>query len=128
VFTLNTIVKNREEIERSYIQCGSFSKHQKSLKYSPLEKLAALTAWFKQACKSNSSADGTHLKEKVLNIATNLRTDNFSATNGWLDRFKRRHNTAYRNLSGESKSVHSETVEDWKNYRILKEIEGYDLL
>jgi hypothetical protein len=31
-------VKNGDEIERSYVKCGSFSKQQKSLKQSPLEK------------------------------------------------------------------------------------------
>jgi hypothetical protein len=49
------------------------------------------------------------------------------ASNGWISRFKRRHNTAYRNLSRESWSVDSETVEDWKNYRLLQETEGNDL-
>jgi hypothetical protein len=61
-----------------------------------------------------------HLKGKALNIAAHLPTTNFSATNGWLDRFKGRHNTAYRNLSGESKSVDSETAEDWKYYKTIK--------
>jgi hypothetical protein len=32
--------------------------------------------------------------------------------------------TTYRNLSGEGRSVDSETVEDWKNYRLLQETEG----
>jgi hypothetical protein len=50
---------------------------------------------------------------------------NFSASNGWIGRL--RHNIVYRNLSGESRSVDSETVEDWNNYRLLQEIEGYDL-
>jgi hypothetical protein len=29
-------------------------------------------------------------------------------------------NIAYRNLLGESRSVDSEIVEDWKNYRLLQ--------
>jgi hypothetical protein len=52
---------------------------------------------------------------------------NFSASNGWIGRFKKRHNIAYRNLSGESRSVDSETAKDWKNYRLLKEIVGYEI-
>jgi hypothetical protein len=40
--------------------------------------------------------------------------------------FKRRHNIIYRILSGESRSVDSETVRDRKNYHLLKEIEDYD--
>jgi hypothetical protein len=61
VSTLNTTVKNREEIERSYVQCGPFSKQQISLKRSPLEKLkSALAAWLKEAHESNASTDGWH--------------------------------------------------------------------
>jgi hypothetical protein len=56
---------NHEEIERRYVQCGPSSKQQKSLKYSPLEKLeSALAAWFKQACESNPSIDGNHLRRR----------------------------------------------------------------
>jgi hypothetical protein len=48
VSSLNTAVKSHEEIERSYVQCGPFSKQQKSLNCLLLEKLeSALAAWFK---------------------------------------------------------------------------------
>jgi hypothetical protein len=59
---LNTVVKNHEEIKGSYIQCGPFSKQQKSLKCSPLEKLdSALAAWFKQVWENNASTDRTYI-------------------------------------------------------------------
>jgi hypothetical protein len=32
LFTLNTTVKHRQEIERCYTYCGPFFEHQKSLK------------------------------------------------------------------------------------------------
>jgi hypothetical protein len=45
--SLNTPVKNLEEIERCYAQCGIFSKQQKSLKHSPVEELElAFVVWF----------------------------------------------------------------------------------
>jgi centromere protein B len=97
VSTLNIIVKNCKETERSYVQCGPSSKQQKSLKHLPQEKLEfALVAWFKQARESNASTDGTHLKEKALHIAACLGIANFSASNGGINRFKRRHNIVYR--------------------------------
>jgi hypothetical protein len=43
-----------------------------------------------------------------------LEIASFLASNGWIGRLKRRHNIAFRNLSGESMSIDSETVEDWK--------------
>jgi hypothetical protein len=69
---------------------------------------------------------GTHLKEKGLHVSSYLEIASFSASNDWIGRFKRRHNTAYRNLSDESRSVDSESVEDWENNQLLQEIEGYD--
>jgi centromere protein B len=82
-------VKNHKQIERIYAQFGPFSKQRKSLKLSPLEKVeSALAAWFKPARESNASVDGTHLKDKALHIVDRLGVANFSASNGWIIRFK----------------------------------------
>jgi hypothetical protein len=61
--------------------------------------------------RGNVSIDGTYLKEKALHIVAHLGMANFSASDGCIDRFKRRPNTVYRILSGESRSVDSETIE-----------------
>jgi hypothetical protein len=61
---------------------------------------------------SNSSVDGTHLKVKGFHILAHLEVANFSASNGWIGRFERRHDMAYRNLSGDSRSGDPVTVED----------------
>jgi hypothetical protein len=115
---LKTTVKNHEETERRYIQCGPFYKQRKSPKHSPLKTLqSALVTWFKQACGNNASTDGTHLKEKNLYIAAHLGIANVFAFNGWTERFMR-HNIVYRTLSGESRSVEPETVENWNSYEL----------
>jgi hypothetical protein len=54
----------------------------------------------------------THLKEKGLHISVHLKIVSSFASNGWISRSKRRHNNAYRNLSGESSGVDPEAVED----------------
>jgi hypothetical protein len=84
VSMLNTTVRNYEEIESYYTECGPLSKQHKSLKCSPLEELeSALAAWCKQACESNAFIDGTHLKE-ALHIATRLGIANFAIFQ-WVD-------------------------------------------
>jgi hypothetical protein len=71
-------VKHHEDIESRFVQCESFSKQRKLLKYSPLGKLeSACVAWFKKAHESKASIDGTHFKEKALHIATHLGGANF---------------------------------------------------
>jgi hypothetical protein len=47
-------------------------------------------------------------RRTVLEIAS------FLASSGRVGRLMRRHNIAFRILSGESRSVDLETVEDWK--------------
>jgi hypothetical protein len=127
VSTLNTTVKNHEETERRYVQCGTFCKQQKLLKHLPLEKLeTALTAWFKQERKSNASIDGTHIKEEALHIAAHPGTPNFLASKDGSIDLRRDTILITELLSGESRSVDPDTVKDCKNYRLLHEIEGYD--
>jgi centromere protein B len=58
---------------------------------------SAPAAWIMQACESNVSIEGTHLKE-VLHIADHLGIANFSASSGWIDRFKRRQYIVYRTV------------------------------
>jgi hypothetical protein len=77
-------VKKPEDM--SSVQCGPYSKQQKSLKCLVLEELeSALSTWFKQAHASNASIDGIQLKEKVLHIAAHVGTANFFSFQ-WLDR------------------------------------------
>jgi hypothetical protein len=71
--------------------------------------------------------DSTHLKEKALHITACLGRANFLASNGRIDRFNRRHNIVYKTPSGETRNVDPDTVDDWKYYRLLQGIEGYDL-
>jgi hypothetical protein len=67
---LNAIVKECEQNEIKFCQCGRFSKQWKSLKCLPPEKMeSALAEWFMQAHESNASTDGIQLKEKALHIA-----------------------------------------------------------
>jgi hypothetical protein len=83
VSTLHTTVKNHEEIERTYVQCGPSYKQWKSLKCFLLEELEfALAAWQKQACADDDSIDGTHLKEKALHITAHPGIANILASNG----------------------------------------------
>jgi hypothetical protein len=47
--------------------------------------------------------------------------------NVWIDRLKSGHDTVYKTPAGDSRSVDSERVDDWKNKRLLQDIKDYDL-
>jgi hypothetical protein len=60
----------------------------------------------------NIPLSGTLLQE----IATRLQIDYFLASNGWLDRFRKRNNISFNVLSGETVSAHLQAAGDWKRW------------
>jgi len=51
------------------------------------------------------------LQEEAMIIAEKLEMNEFVASNGWLDRFKRQHNICNMAVAGEAGDVSTETVE-----------------
>jgi hypothetical protein len=76
---------------------------------------------------SSISLDGSVISDRALKMPTHLGVKNFTGSDGWFDRFKRRHKVVYRILADESRSFDSETLDDWKNAQLLQEIKEYDL-
>lgn len=71
--------------------------------HEKLEKV--LVKWLLQARSSAINIDGAILKEKADLVALRLGIDGFKASNGWLDRFKKRNNIVYSRSCGESSTV-----------------------
>lgn len=71
--------------------------------------------------------DGTFIREKTLQIAACLGVDNLVGSEDWSNRFKSIRNIVCSTPVGESLSVYSERVEDWKNYLLLQDIKECDL-
>ena len=110
VTTLNGIVANRETIINNSFQTSKNKKIKKA-KYEDIEK--NLLVWFKQARAANIPINGPILKEKAEEIAKTLNIE-FIASNGWIDRMKKRAGLVYKSINGESKSVDFQEVEEWK--------------
>ncbi|XP_013774244.1 tigger transposable element-derived protein 6-like [Limulus polyphemus] len=82
--------------------------------------------WFCNARSKNIPITGKLIQEKAVMLSVELGLDDFSASNGWLDRFQKRRNISCSVLSGEGASVNEETVNDWCSH--LESIcEGYSL-
>lgn len=117
VTTLQSILQKKECIKKNVEKVGEKNaKKRRTLKKSPYDELEViLVKWFKEARAANVPVNGTILREKALEIADRLvGLDDFTASNGWIDRMKKRHNLVYRSLSGESSSVDETTIEEWK--------------
>lgn len=85
----------------------------------------AVLKWFRIARSKIVNVDGPLIQAKAAEIAKELGHNNFKASNGWLDRFKKAHNITCRIISGESAEVDTEVDEDWLQ-RLGKIREGFD--
>lgn len=81
--------------------------------------------WFQRARGLNLPVSGPLIQEKARQFAASVGNDDFKASNGWLDRFKNRHNINMAVISGESGAVNEETVTEWKN-KLPEIMKGYD--
>ncbi|KAL1484703.1 hypothetical protein MTO96_032422 [Rhipicephalus appendiculatus] len=109
--TVNTVVSKRKEIETNTLVFSGATKQARGARHGELEE--ALLKWFKQARASGVNFDGNVLNEKALEIADVLGIDDFTASNGWISRFRARHGIAYQQQNGEAASVNPADVDNW---------------
>ena len=83
-----------------------------------------LCEWYLVAVRKNVYPDGPTLCEKAREIAKRLELNDFKASNGWLEKWKVRHNIKKIIISGESGEVFGKKVESWKE-RLPEIVEGY---
>nr|XP_050037916.1 tigger transposable element-derived protein 6-like [Dermacentor andersoni] len=101
--TLNSIVSKRAEIQGNAALLGPKAKEARGAKYGNLDE--SLLTWFKQARAAGVNFDGSILREKAMEIADRLGISDFAASNGWIDRFRKRLGITYKTVSGETASV-----------------------
>ena len=85
----------------------------------------AVWEWFERARSLNVPVSGPLIKEKALSFAEKLEMHDFKASNGWLDKFKARHNLGSLTVCGERGSVDKDVAEDWKD-KLPTLLEGYE--
>ncbi|KAL1437462.1 hypothetical protein MTO96_048850 [Rhipicephalus appendiculatus] len=92
--TLNGIIAKRAEIEGNVALFGPKAKQARGAKYGTLDE--TLLTWFRQARAAGINFDGSILREKAMEVADRLGITDFAASNGWIDRFRKRHGIAYK--------------------------------
>ena len=102
----------KDEIRQKFKENSSVTrKRQRAGKSADIER--ALFRWFEQARAKGAPVNGPLLKEKAVSLAAALGVPDFEATNGWLYRWKERHNLSYKKLHGESADADLESAEKW---------------
>ncbi|CAG2205244.1 unnamed protein product [Mytilus edulis] len=80
--------------------------------------------WFNTARAKGIPISGPIIQEKALQIADELTIPDFKASNGWLDRWKSRYSVHAFKVNGESASVDTTTVEEYRT-RLPDITKGY---
>ncbi|GBL86060.1 Tigger transposable element-derived protein 6 [Araneus ventricosus] len=73
----------------------------------------------------NFPISGPFITEKALQFAQALGYDEFRGSNGWLEKFKRRHGIMAKVMSGESKDIDDNDSENWITEILSKILKDY---
>lgn len=102
--TITDWKKNRSKIEQFCTATSSKCvESRQTSKTTPLDKLdQALFLWFSQEREKGTPINGPLIKEKALHLNRLMNGDeSFTASTGWLDRFKKRHGIRQLTITGE---------------------------
>lgn len=93
--TLSTILQKKNHILNA-VGSGVLMQ-RRSTRRTPYEKIErALLSWMTEARVSGEALTGPIIQQKAVDIAATMGFDNFTASTGWLQRFKQRHNMIFK--------------------------------
>ncbi|XP_066155295.1 tigger transposable element-derived protein 3-like [Euwallacea fornicatus] len=104
------IIKNRENLMKKWYSNTNVDEKRSFLKSQGLKIDQLCYKWFVESRNKGIPLTGPLVQAKAKEISETLGNKNFSASTGWLNRFRTRHNIAFKTISGESASVNPEDV------------------
>ena len=120
---IQSILAKRTEILDEYsANKNALSKRARASQTQNINE--ATYEWYQKARLKNIPVTGPMLQEKAKQASEELGDSEFTASNGWLDRFKKRFNIKSKVISGEAGGVREETVTSWQE-RLPNILSGY---
>lgn len=121
------ILKNKVKILEDFQKgsCASGRKYLTPRKTSNDTLNRIVFEWFCGVRSKGLPVSGRILQERALCFSVELGLENFTASNGWLECFKRR-NIKLSVMCGEAADVDNAVIDDWKE-RAKYNVEGYDM-
>ena len=99
------------------------SKRRRKANFEDIDE--AMNTWFLQVRSTNLPVSGPMVREKAMKLAADLGYQDFKASEGWLARFRNRHNIVFRTVSGEANAAPQETISEWKE-KLPSLLQNYD--
>ncbi len=121
---VDTILANKESIVEQYKSndCILLRKRSRCCEFADINE--SLHKWYSIATARNIYPSGPQLCEKAKQIVDQLNFEDFKASNGWFDRWKKWYDIHKMKINGESGDVPGETVDSWKE-KIPELVGGY---
>ena len=101
--TVYKIVQNGEKVFGSPLRDSAKTQRKASELHLQLKK--RLIQWIISTEKSGVMVDGHFLKARAAAIADELKISDLKFSNGWLGKFKARHDMKFKKACGEKKKV-----------------------
>ncbi|XP_044124236.1 tigger transposable element-derived protein 6-like [Bufo gargarizans] len=96
---IQATLANREHYLRQWQE--NVNENSKRRRWQPYEDVnKALLDWLYHARSEHFPISGPMLQEKALQIASQLGLHRFHASNGWLNKFRTRHNIVFHPIAG----------------------------
>ena len=108
--TLSTFIGNKDAILAN--GSSKVKKRNKKVDFQELDN--CVLKWLNQCRQNRISISGKDLQDKASVFANSLGRPDFKCSNGWLDKFKKRHDICFRKICGESGSVPEKMCDEWK--------------
>ena len=127
--TISTIINEKNQEKIKHLFDNELIKPEcKRMKLPIYQKVdEAMDLWFKNTMKEkNVTLDGTLIQAQALKFAAMEGYVDFKASNGWLDKFKIRHNITYKKIVGEGGNAYIKLAEDWMKNKLIDLIKDYE--
>lgn len=85
-----------------------------------------MSIWFRDMRIKNAIITGPMLKEKACKFAHLMEIENFTPSNGWLDRWKGRNNINFKKIQGEKVEADTVNANLWIETTLPNLIKDYD--
>ena len=118
--TISRLLQQESQLREEFVlqegQAGT-SKRKREGKDPDVEE--ALDQWFSIVSGRGVNINGPILKVKSEEFAKKLGRNDFKATDGWLSRWKARHNIKFKKAHGEKASADNDSSDSGKLQKFL---------
>lgn len=122
---VSDILKNKVYLLQTFVEQGSENSKRRFPKSDGEIIDTVIFQWYLHARVNNLPISGPLLKEKALELASKVGLNDFKASNGWLQKFKERHQISYKNTYRVAEKVKQCIVTEWLG-QVKELINAYD--